>query len=189
ALLPLGRGRTEAEAHPVSLSGVRSRFKDEKRTRYFDRTRFGGYSSLRTIRRRGCPRGSTLRPFTSATGSGPRAPLLLPLALVRRLSSSRPVVPQMPEIRPDHVSKDEWLCHRPTSKNGDPLEIPLSSHAISDRPASLSRGAVPPRRADCLAALSRDGRALPPRRRCWVSRTSTVLRRKRWIGGPSRAAS
>jgi integrase len=34
------------------------------------------------------------------------------------------------EIKPDHVTAGGWLWYRPTSKNSDPLEVPLSSYAI-----------------------------------------------------------
>ena len=58
------------------------------------------------------------------------------------------------EIKPDHVTKDRWLWYRATSKNNDPLEIPLSSYAtkILDELKEITGG-----KGFVFAAQRRDG--------------------------------
>jgi integrase len=113
------------------LSGVRSRFKDKKRTRYFDPDEVRRLLVATNDPTTWLPEG--VEPTAVHERDRQRALvhrcyfLLLWYVACRRgaLASLR-----WAEIRPDHVSEDEWLWYRPSSKNGDPLEIPLSSYAI-----------------------------------------------------------
>ncbi len=93
------------------LAGMRSRFKDKKRTRYYDpdeiRRLFEGIASAKPADR--CF-------FQLLWYTGSRRGALASL--------------KWSEIRPDHSSPGEWLWYRQVSKNGDPLEVPLSSHAM-----------------------------------------------------------
>jgi len=113
------------------LSGVRSRFKDKKRTRYFDPDEVRRLLVATNDPTTWLPEG--VEPTAVHERDRQRALvhrcyfLLLWYVACRRgaLASLR-----WAEIRPDHVTEDQWLWYRPTSKNGDPLEIPLSSHAV-----------------------------------------------------------
>lgn len=113
------------------LGGIRSRFKDKKRTRYYDPEEVGRLLRATEDVRTWWPKD--VEPEQVAAVDKRRAQihrcyfLLLWYVGCRRgaLASLR-----WSEIKPDHVSANEWLWFRPTSKNNDPLEIPLSTHAI-----------------------------------------------------------
>jgi len=136
------------------LSGMRSRFKDKKRTRYFDPQEIARLLCAISDPSTWWPEG--VEPDKVAKKDKQRAAihrcyfLLLWYAGCRRgaLASLR-----WDEIKPDHASPGQWLWYRRTSKNSDPLEIPLSSHAIRvlDELRALTRGddfVFPTRRKD-----------------------------------------
>jgi integrase len=112
------------------LGGIRSRFKDRKRTRYYDPDEIRRLLAATNDPKTWWPEDTKPEEVTdldrlrAAVHRGYF--LLLWYVGCRRgaLAAMR-----WDEIRPDHVSLDEWLWYRPTSKNDDPLEIPLSSYA------------------------------------------------------------
>jgi integrase len=93
------------------FAGLKSRFKDKKRVRYYN--------------------PEEIQRLIEAIKRAPTFDrcyfLLLWYTGCRRgaLASMR-----WAEIVPDHTSRATWLWYRSVSKNGDPLEIPLSSHAV-----------------------------------------------------------
>jgi integrase len=113
------------------LGGIRSRFKDKKRTRYYDPEEVGRLLQAINTPQTWWPKD--VKPEKVTAADKQRAAihrcyfLLLWYVGCRRgaLASLK-----WSEIKPDHTSKDEWLWFRATSKNSDPLEIPLSSYAI-----------------------------------------------------------
>lgn len=124
------------------LAGMRSRFQDKKRTRYYDpdeiRRLFEAMDQAAFLDR-------CFFRLLWYTGSRRGA-----LAAMR-----------WDEIRPDHTAPGEWLWYRQVSKNGDPLEVPLSAHAMtvieSLRPtAGDSAFIFPSQRADGLTGHRSD---------------------------------
>jgi integrase len=113
------------------LSGMKSRFKDKKRTRYFDPDEI--QRLLQAINEPATWWPVGVKPDEVTQRDKVRAAvhrcyfLLLWYVGCRRgaLASLR-----WEEIKPDHASPGQWLWYRRTSKNSDPLEIPLSSYGI-----------------------------------------------------------
>jgi integrase len=113
------------------LSGMRSRFKDKKRTRYFDPDEIASLFRATNNPTTWWPEG--VKPDKVNKRDKHRAAihrcyfLLLWYVGCRRgaLASLR-----WDEIKPDHTNPEQWIWYRPTSKNTDPLEVPLSSHAV-----------------------------------------------------------
>jgi integrase len=113
-----------------ALSGLRSRFKEKKRTRYYDpievRAVFRAIANPRTWWPEGVkPEDVTKRDKRRAVVHRCYFLLLWYVGCRRGALASM----RWSEIKPDHVDPDAWLWYRPTSKNSEPLEIPLSSHA------------------------------------------------------------
>lgn len=113
------------------LGGMRSRFKDKKRTRYYDPDEIRKLILAIRDPATWWPEGP--EPDKVNERAKRRAAvhrcyfLLLWYVGCRRgaLASLR-----WDEIKPDHASAEQWLWFRRTSKNTDPLEIPLSPHAV-----------------------------------------------------------
>jgi integrase len=114
------------------LSGMRSRFKDKKRTRYYDPDEVRRLLQATSDPRTWWPEGVDPDKITARDRER---------ALVHRCyflllwytGCRRGALASMAwsEIKPDHVTSGQWLWYRPTSKNSDPLEIPLSSYAMN----------------------------------------------------------
>ena len=112
------------------LGGIRSRFKDKKRTRYYDPEEVGRLLKAINAPRTWWPKDVTPEDLTAADQR--RAAIHRSyFLLLWYVGCRRGALASMKwsEIKPDHVTKKTWLWYRPTSKNSDPLEIPLSSHA------------------------------------------------------------
>lgn len=94
------------------FAGMKSRFKDSKRTRYFD--------------------PDEIRRLFEAIRQAKPADRLFFL-LLWYVGCRRGALASMKwsEIRPDHTTPGQSLWYRDVSKNGDPLEIPLSSYAMA----------------------------------------------------------
>jgi len=113
------------------LSGMRSRFRDKRRTRYYDPDEiarlFRAMNDKTTWSPEGCtPDAITKRDLLRAAVHRCYFLLLWYIGCRRGALASM----RWDEIKPDHVSADQWLWYRRTSKNNDPLEIPLSCYSM-----------------------------------------------------------
>jgi integrase len=113
------------------FGGMRSRFRDKKRTRYYDPDEVRRL--LQAIRRPQTWWPEDFAPEKVTKAIKRRAEIhRCYFLLLWYLGCRRGALASLKwsEIKPDHASQDAWLWYRPTSKNSDPLEIPLSSYAI-----------------------------------------------------------
>jgi integrase len=112
------------------LSGMRSRFKDKKRTRYYDPAEVWRLLKATNDSQTWWPEG--VEPNKVIDRDRDRAAIHRAyFLLLWHVGCRRGALASMhwDEIKPDHVTRDRWLWYRATSKNNDPLEIPLSSYA------------------------------------------------------------